>query len=183
MDLDKFERFTSIFNLELPGSVLDKVVVLFLDGNRDNWEVLKDRVGETVANVSVICRNIENNTVHIYPSIGIATRETGVNYGTVQTQMELEPDCPVYGWNFRRLSSFESWPVYTEKHLQIFRDNPHRPGCGIEVYDCDKNEMLFFTSDVKAGEHFGISPITVSKLARYNQIRQKRFKFKLFKVN
>lgn len=148
----------------------------------DVWKKLDDRYRITGREVEVICRNIFDNKTIIFPTISDAARELDISMGTILSQIDDELDIPVYGWNFRKLSTFEGWPVYTEKHLNIFKDRPRRPGDGIEVYDCDKNEMLFFTSPKKAGEYFNLSPITISKLARYELTREKRYKFKLFRI-
>ena len=39
MNSDQLNKFTSIFNLQLPSSILEKIIVLFLDGNCDNWNI------------------------------------------------------------------------------------------------------------------------------------------------
>lgn len=148
----------------------------------DVWEELKNSIRESITDISVICRNIFDNTVMIFSTIGSASRETDIGIGTIQSQIELEPNTPIYGWNFRKLDKFEGWPVYTDKHLKIFKDYPKAPGDGIEVYDCNTNETMFFTSPEVASKYFNISPITIGKLARYNRTRQKRFCFKLFKI-
>lgn len=59
---------------------------------------------------------------------------------------------------------------------------PFYPGDGIEVYDVETNDHLFFTSAQECATHFNISPITASKLARYEGTRDKRYKFKLFRI-
>jgi hypothetical protein len=148
----------------------------------EEWLSLDSRINERDEDVEVIGREIFSDKISIFPTVAEAARITGVEYGTIQTHITVEPETPVYGWNFRRLDRFVDWPVYSEKHLAIFRDRPVKAGDGIEVLDCDTNEMLFFTSAEEAGKHFGISPITASKLARYEQTRQKRYKFKLFRV-
>lgn len=148
----------------------------------DSWLALNERVGQMITNRAVVARNIESGQDFVFGSIADASEHTGVKAGVIRTQCAEKVRVPVRGWNFRFLDDFSGWPKYSEQELAIFKDYPVRPGDGIEVHDLDTNEILFFTSAEKAGVHFGISPITASKLARYNGVRQKRFKFSLVRV-
>lgn len=149
----------------------------------EQWLPLDAHLNEKNTDVDVAARDVFADKTIIFGSIAEAARVTGIKSGSILTHMSLEPFAPLSGWNFRRLDKFEGWPQYTERHLSIFREHPIRPADGIEVYDCEKNEVLFFTSPEKAGEYFEISPITAAKLARYEGTRQNRYKFKLFRVN
>jgi hypothetical protein len=148
----------------------------------DDWLPLNDRVGAMSTNIDVFARHIYTNQVWVFGSIADAARHTGIGDRSVRKHAVTKPMIPLNGWNFRYVRDYEGWPQYTEQHLAIFRDRPKKGGDGIEVFDLETNEMLFFTSDEAAGKHFGISPITASKLARYEGTRAGRYKFKLFKV-
>ena len=118
----------------------------------------------------------------IFNTINDAARELSIHPGAIRQQCVDKIMTPLRGYNFRLLEGFEGWPVYSDKHLKIFKDNPIYPGDGIEVYDVETNDHLFFTSAKECATHFNISPITASKLARYEGTRDKRYKFKLFRI-
>lgn len=160
---------------------------LYSDGWRirylkDDWKPLKSRIGESSQMVDVVIRNVFTDETFLFSSISDASNHTGVSGGSIQTHLELEPFHPLHGWNFRKLSSFDDWPEYSDNHLRIFKDRPNRVGDGIEVFDRNENTTLFFTSAQAAGEYFDISPITAIKLARYNDVQKKRYEFRLFKA-
>lgn len=148
----------------------------------DEWKTLDKYIQETSNSVEVIARDIFTNEQFIFGSIQEAARHTKVIAGSINAHIDTSPSTPLYGWNFRKLDSFEGWPNYTEKHLEIFRKFPNSNRDGIEVYDCDTNVHLFFTSTNECGEYFNISQITAGKLARYEKMYKKRFKFKLFRI-
>ena len=148
----------------------------------DTWKELDKYENHAEPNVEIICRNIFTGESCIFGSMSEAARFTRVAFGAIQANLETESMLPMAGWNFARFKEFEGWPTYTEKHLAIFKEYPRNPVDGIEVYDCDTNTTEFFVDAKKAAMHFGLSPITVSKLARYEQTRQKRFIFKLFRI-
>lgn len=145
------------------------------------WVVLDAHIEEDKQKVEVIARDVFTGKPIIFGSIEEAAQETKCHPGAIRVQIVDNLMLPLRGWNFRKLSEFEGWPQYTEKHLEIFRKHPIRPGDGIEVYDCNNNSMMFFTSAEEAAAEFNISPVTVSKLARYEKQRG-QFKFKLFRI-
>lgn len=153
----------------------------FKDRNK-SWAVLNEYVGQSVQHVSVMARDIFLNRVLIFHTINDAARELNIHPGAIRQQCVGKVMTPLRGYNFRLLEGFEGWPVYSDKHLKIFKDNPIYPGDGIEVYDVETNDHLFFTSAQECATHFNISPITASKLARYEGTRDKRYKFKLFRI-
>lgn len=148
----------------------------------DAWLPLNERVGQLETQRSVTARNIHTGVRIIYSSIGEASRETGIGSTAIRDHCAYKNTLPLHGWNFRFIEDFAGWPNYSEQQIEIFKDKPIRPGDGIEVHDLETNQTLFFTSAEKAGEYFDISPITASKLARYEGLRNKRFKFKLVQI-
>lgn len=148
----------------------------------ETWSKLKDYIGQSNTHVTVLARNVFNNTVYIFNTVNDAASETNNIYGSVKQQCIDKPATPLNGWNFRYVKDFEGWPKYTEKHLAIFKDKPFLPSNGIEVYDLETNEEMFFTTLNKCSEYFNLSPITISKMARENVTRKNRYVFKLFKI-
>lgn len=148
----------------------------------ETWLPLNDRVRQSLQNRVIVGRNIFEKQVIVFGSISDAAEITGLNQGTIRTQCAEKTKLPINNWQFRYKEDFCGWPTYTEQQISIFRDYPTRPGDGVEVYDIDKNEILFFTSPEKAADYFEISPITAAKLARYEGTRKNRFKFKLIKI-
>lgn len=146
------------------------------------WLALNEFVDQRVTDRRVTARQLETGRIFVFQSIGECSRITGVHHGAIYTHCLTKVMTPLHGWNFRFLDEFSGWPKYSEKQIEIFKDYPFRPGDGIDVHDLETNETLFFTSAQKAADHFGISPITVSKLARYEGVRQKRYKFTLVKI-
>lgn len=146
------------------------------------WLLLDEEIEERDDEVEVVVRNVFTNDVVVYGSMNDAARATGILQSSISAHIANSRMLPLRGYNFRKLDEFEGWPTYTERHLEIFRDRLDSPGDGIEVYDRETNTVQFFTSPEKAGEHFGISPVTANKLARYESTRADRFTFKLFRV-
>ena len=91
-------------------------------------------------------------------------------------------ETPTFGFYFRYVDEFGGWPTFTEQQIAIFKEYPHDPRDGIEVYDTETNETRLFTHPQGAADHFELSLITVLKLARYEGVRQRRYKFKLVRV-
>jgi hypothetical protein len=148
----------------------------------EQWLALNEKTGSQMQGRDVIARRIEDNKQLVFGSISQAANITGISSGTILSHCSGKVQTPMNGWNFRFLEDFAHWPDYTEQELMIFKEYPISPGDGVEVHDLETNQILFFTSPAKAAEHFGISYITVSKLARYNGTRQKRYKFRLVRV-
>jgi hypothetical protein len=148
----------------------------------EEWLTLNNSVGQTVLDRQVAARDIFNDRLYLFSSIGNASRETNINYGTIRTQCEEKTKVPFNGWQFRFIEDFDGWPKYSEEQIAIFKDYPLKPSDGIKVYDIETNKELVFTSPDKAGTHFGLSPITIAKLARYEGTCKNRFKFKLIKI-
>lgn len=148
----------------------------------EEWLTLNVNVGQTVLDRQVAAKDIFNDRMYLFSSIGNASRQSNINYGTIRTQCEEKTKVPFNGWQFRFIEDFDGWPKYSEEQMAIFKEYPFKPGDGIKVYDIETNKELLFTSPNKAGEHFGLSPITIAKLARYEGTRKNRFKFKLIKV-
>lgn len=148
----------------------------------DVWKDLDKYENHMSCNVEIICRNIFSGDRIIFGSISEASRYTGVSNGTLISLTAKSSPTPIMGWDFRRLEDFEGWPRYNQQHLDIFKKYPLRPVDGIEVFDCNTNETMFFVDSQEAGDYFNISPITASKLARYEKTRDKRFIFKLFRI-
>lgn len=146
------------------------------------WGELNDRVGQIETERAVTARNVFTGDSFIFESINRAARETQCLAGSIRDHCTYKYSSPLNGWNFRFLEDYTGWPNYSERHLQMFRDKPIKPTDGIEVHDLETNQVMFFTSAEKAGEYFGISPITTSKLARYEGLCKNRFKFKLVRV-
>ena len=148
----------------------------------DVWRELNERAGQMETERAVSARNVFTGDTFIFESIKQASRETGCVAGSIRDHCVYKRSSPIHGWNFRFLEDYTGWPNYSEQHLTMFREKPLKPTDGIEVHDLETNQVLFFASADKAGEYFGISPITASKLARYEGLREKRFKFKLVRV-
>ena len=51
----------------------------------------------------------------------------------------------------------------------------------ILVTDCDTGEIVFFGTQNEASEEFGLSKITLNKLARYEKVRN-NLQYKLFRL-
>ena len=159
----------------------------FQDGWRfkrfdEEWLELNDRVGQMETERAVAAKNIETGVTYIFHSMTEAARQTGMKFGMIQTQCVSKVRIPNNGWLFRFLDEFTHWPEYSEQQLAIFKEYPFRPSDGVEVFDLETNQVNHYTSPDKAAERFGISPITVSKLARYGGIRQDRYKFSLIRI-
>ena len=52
---------------------------------------------------------------------------------------------------------------------------------GILVTNCDTGEIVFFGTQNEASEEFGLSKITLNKLARYEKVRN-NLQYKLFRL-
>lgn len=159
----------------------------YIDGWRfkrieEEWLPINRYVGESDQHRDIVCRDVFNNSVFIYNTLREAATLTNNIVGSIYSQCVNKVVTPMNGWNFRFLDEFEGWPVYTERHLQIFKNKPLNPSNGIIVFDLEKNEEMFFSSSEECGKYFNISPITANKLARYEGTRGGRYKFNLFKV-
>ncbi len=148
----------------------------------DEWDTLNGRIGQTEMDRAVACRNVLTNATIIAGSINEAGQITGCNIASIRVHCFKKFKIPLHSWQFRYLEEFSGWPKYNDKQLAIFKDYPFNPSNGIEVYDAEKNETLFFTGLEKAANYFKLSPITISKMARYEMVREKRFHFKLVRV-
>ncbi len=111
-----------------------------------------------------------------------ASNQTGVGRATIICHCNNFSSLPSSGYYFRHADSFTKWPTFTEQQIQVFKEHKDNPADGIEVYDIETNETKFFTSVNIAANYYSLSPITVSKLARYEGTRLKRYKFKLVRV-
>lgn len=148
----------------------------------EKWDHINKYIGQSEQHRSLIGRNIFTNQVIVFDSIAEAGRLTDNNGFIIRSHCVGKPVTPLRGWNYRFLDEFEGWPIYTDRHLEIFKQNPIYPSDGILVYDLDENKEMFFLNNVECAKHFGISPITTSKLARYTKTRGRRFQFRLFKI-
>lgn len=159
----------------------------FRDGWRfkrtcDQWLELDEFIEQTEDERAVASKHLDSGNIYIFRSLNEAARETKNNFGTVQSQCSSESKYPCKGWIFRYLDNFKEWPVYTDKQLTIFKDYPVNPPNGIEVYDLETKETLFFTSPKKASLHFKMSPGNITKIAKNEAIHAKRFKFSIVRV-
>ena len=149
-----------------------------------SWQQLDSFENQTAQTVDVICHNVFTDVTVICGSMSEASRITGTDMGALIALLDPErkTDYPLRGWEFQRLIEFEGWPKWTDKHLQVFKDYPLRPCDGIEVYDKEKNETLFFSGVEKASESLGIDPLVIKNAARRKQGSKSRFIFKLFRL-
>lgn len=149
----------------------------------DEWEPMKVMERQSDRDVEVICRNVFTNEILIFGRIAEAAKYTNVRTGTIQAQVTRESFRPIDGWNFRKLQGFEGFPRFSDKQIAIFKENPIRPGAGIDVFDRNKNVSIFFTSVANAADYFGISPVTVNRIAKRNGVKDNRYEFKLIGID
>lgn len=147
----------------------------------EDWLALNDRTRMSDMETEVISRNIFTGEVNIYPSMILAANHTKVKPGTIQRQCTDKVLTPFDGWNFRYVNDHATLPIYTEKHLVLFRkmsDNNYSDG--ITIYR--DNKEIFFGTAKEVAAAWNISPITALKLARDGKIRQ-GYRFEIFKIN
>lgn len=150
--------------------------------SEDSWFPLNDYVGQSLHHKPVLIRNIYTGEVTKVNTTIEASNLTGVNDSTISQHCRLQILMPFNGYNFRYANDFDVWPNYSEMHLELFSkvsDNNYSDG--ILVTNYDTGEIVFFGTQNEASEEFGLSKITLNKLARYEKVRN-NLQYKLFRL-
>lgn len=146
----------------------------------EKWLEPDQFIDHTSNCVAVVCKNVFTNESFIVGSLSEAAEKTNVKRESIGYQIQHKRMLPINGWMFSDMFGFEGWPKFNEKHLKLFAEEGQLRD-GIDVFDRETNENLFFTLR-EAVAYFKLSPITLSKLARYNGVKDRRYEFKLFHV-
>lgn len=121
------------------------------------WGTFKDPIKDLKQQstpTNVRSRNVFTGEIREHKSIA----QCGVDLGfadpqAVKHQILKGIKRPYFGYNFRTEYDTTPWQEYSERELAVFKDNPKSNGRGVIATDNNGNE-LFFTSIVKASEHF-----------------------------
>ena len=147
-----------------------------------DWKELEDKISPTGSEVDVVCKNVFTAQEFVFGSIAEASRWTGVSHSQILRKLNLSHHVPFNGWMFCREDEYEAWPNYTVQHLEVFKCYPEKPKDVYTVYDLDTNVETFYPNREEAATHFGMSDITLMKLAKRNGILHKRYRFKIFQI-
>lgn len=105
--------------------------------------------------VDIVGRNVFTGEVIFASDCGIMSDMTDVRRATILRHLREDVLVPVSGWNFRYLIDGATWPVHTERHLEVYRASPKNPKDGCIVVDSEGKET-FFTSFRKASDALGL---------------------------
>jgi hypothetical protein len=148
----------------------------------DEWLPLDISAGQLPTSKAVMAKDVFSGIAHIFGTFNDAARYTGNLSGSVRKQAEDEVFAPLNGWVYRYVAGFTGWPRYTSQQLAIFKDNPTKPGIGVEVHNFNDNTVEFFTSVERAAAKFNLSPITVRKMSSGGVTWKNSYKFTAIKI-
>lgn len=110
-------------------------------------------------------------------------RLLGVDRGTICSHVNHGYMLPINGYIVRFRTSDVKWPKFNDRVLAICKDHPYKQPNGIIALDLETNEELFFTSSVKAAEHFNVKKETIWFYSRIKKPYRKRYLISVFRIH
>lgn len=183
-------RYHILYRLEDGANRLFPDKLLFRDyAETIEWPSESDLLAvKEMPKIQYLVRNVLNDETQVASGLDECARITGVAISQISTHVTNQHEIPIHGYLVRRLDGSPTWPSYSDKHLQIFRNHSKQPCNGVDVVDTETNETQFFCCREAAGKHFGISPQYVGDLCTKKlghsgtPLYKKRYKFSNFLI-
>lgn len=135
------------------------------------------------ASQDMVARNVFDGSITIFNGCSAGEIATGVKAASILLHARTNRDVPIAGFNFRYLKGGTDFPEFSDKHLAIFKDNPLRPGAGVDVIDVVTNDKMFFTSVEKCGAYFNVGKTTISACCGKGKLFNGRYQMSYYHLN
>lgn len=163
----------------------DMLQFKFDDGSE--WPVIEledievSRLGK---GCDIQAKNVFTGDILIFTGAAAGFNLTGVDRGTIISHINKNSILPVKGWLFRWLDYFTKvkWPIYTERHLRIFKKYPLSPCNGIILKNTETGKELFFEDMNLAVNFLGLAKHHVYKLIKENKIISDKYLGSIFYI-
>ena len=165
------------------GKVYPDFLVFKRDDGKDWPEISSTEIPNFRDNhLSIVGRNVFTGDIITFNNAHEAEQILEIKSAVILDHCRFNKILPYHGYNFRFLINCENWPIFTLRHLDIFKESPKHPRDGILVFDKNTNIETFYTSPKKCSESLSINIQTLKCLAVNGRMYQKRYLFKYFKL-
>ena len=130
----------------------------------------------------ILARNVFTGTIVRFTGSENGFSFTGVKGATILSHVRESKDIPMNGWNFRWSQEIVLWPNHSEKHLRVYSKFPVYPPDGVDVFNIETNEELFFESVAVACNRLSVSKDLLLRHMRENKPILGKYKATFFEL-